>query len=237
MDRWLTWVGLALGALAGAWLPLDAEDGAYPSAPASSSRGEAVPAAGAPRLRGQAQPQVRGVAPDALPVERAPRPERVQVIEPALDPPQRPWEPILADRSLEPLGRATRLLALAEELSRRDHADHAARTLDLVEERLPQDAPFRARVRLARAWNDHRRGDEEGATAIAEAVAKDASAPSSVRARGAYACLLFAFGLGQGSRAREALGLLAEHATPAEHSMLQDARRRFAGLLTPDEER
>jgi hypothetical protein len=128
-------------------------------------------------------------------------------------------------------------LALAEEFSLRRHAEHAARTLDLVEDHLALDDPLRAAVRLARAWNDHRRGDAEGATALAEAVSKDATATASVRARGAYACLLFAFGIGETSRAREALGLLAEHATQGERSMLRDAQQRFEGLLHPDEER
>jgi hypothetical protein len=128
-------------------------------------------------------------------------------------------------------------LILAEEFSMRRHAEHAARTLDLIDDRLAREDPMRATVRLARAWNEHRRGDAEGAAALAEAVSKDATATASVRARGAYACLLFAFGLGQTARAREAMGLLAEHATQGEQSMLQDARQRFEGLLRPDEER
>ncbi|MGE3755128.1 MAG: hypothetical protein AB7I45_13330, partial [Planctomycetota bacterium] len=180
------------------------------------------------------EPVAPAIAPDAA---SASTPVVTRVVPSPLESPEREWRPLLEEAGLSEYVRNTRLLGLADTFSTRRHFDHAAKTLDLLEQRLAPGDALTSRITLARAWNESRRGDFAKALELAEAVSADEHTDPSTRAQGAYASVLFAVGVPDKARARRARHALVEVATPADQQLVADIQRRFGGYLDQDDER
>jgi len=225
-------LGTGVGALLPTWTDATNPIAARPAVPYQAEGGSG------PALAGSGTRLRTAPAPDAGAKPRAPtRPTRIVLQDSPLESPDREWAQVERAEGLTADARRARMLVLAENFSMRRHFDHAARTLDRIDERVSDFEAFKARVRLARAWNEHRRGEEAQGLALAEAVAIDEHASASIRAQGAYASVLMAFGLGETERARTALARLDATATVAEASMRRDAHERFGALLASEEPR
>lgn len=231
-----TWIialcGLA-GAAAGVAVALSAGAPSPSGQELPTAAGELAADVPGPVLAGRPdEPPPRVAAPDDPP---ATSPVVARVVASPLDSPEREWKPLLEDPSLGEYTRNTRLLGLADTFSTRRHFDHAAKTLDLLEQRLAPGDVLTSRVTLARAWNESRRGDFAQALELAEAVAADERAAPTTRAQGAYASVLFAVGVPDKARARRARDALGELATPADQQLVADIQRRFGGYLDQDD--